>query len=81
MNEIKHTKTSMANQLRAFVTGAKTESVLAAIEGLGELGGAEAIAHIEELMDAQSETTTSDGAAIWASLLRAYGRAGRFLPD
>ena len=81
MNEIKHTKTSMANQLRAFVTGAKTESVLAAIEGLGELGGAEAIAHIEDLMDVQAENTTAESAVIWAGLLRAYGRAGRFQPE
>lgn len=81
MNEIEPTKTSIANQLRAFVTGAKKESALAAIEGLGELGGIEAVRHIEELMDEHVEITTPDGAAVWTGLLRAYGRAGRFLPE
>jgi len=75
------TKLAAATQLRAFIAGAKLEFVLAAIEGLGELGGIEAIAHIEELMDTHSELTTADGDAIWAGLLRAYGRAGRFLPE
>lgn len=75
------TKRAAATQLRAFIAGAKLEAALAAIEGLGELGGPDAIAHIEELMDTHVESTTADGAAIWAGLLRAYGRAGRFLPD
>lgn len=75
------TKRAAATQLRAFVAGAKLESVLAAIEGLGELGGPDAIAHIEELMDTHSELDTPESAKIWAGLMRAYGRAGRFLPD
>lgn len=81
MNRSPQTKTAVAIQLRAFIAGARLESVLAAIEGLGELGGIEAITHIEELMDTHAEITTPDGLAIWAGLLRAYGRAGRFLPD
>ncbi|MFN7156623.1 MAG: hypothetical protein ACK4OE_23405 [Acidovorax sp.] len=81
MNEIEHTKTSIAIQLRAFTDSAKLEFVLAAIAGLGELGGKEAIKHIEELMDIQADRSTPNGDAIWAGLLQAYGRAGRFLPD
>ena len=81
MNEIEATKTGIASQLRAATDGPNTAIVLAAIEGLGELGGTEAITHIEELMDTRAEVTTPDGLAIWAGLLRAYGRAGRFLPD
>lgn len=81
MNEIEATKTDIANQLRAATDGPNTEIVLAAIEGLGELGGIEAIKHIEELMDMNMEIATARGAAVWAGLLRAYGRAGRFLPD
>ena len=75
------TKLAVANQLRAFIPGSKLEFILAAVEGLGELGGIEAITHIGELMDTHVDGTTSNNDAIWAALLRAYGRAGRFLPD
>lgn len=74
-------KLAVAIQLRAFTDSAKIEFVLAAIEGLGELGGTEAITHIEALMDIQADRSTPNGDAIWAGLIRAYGRAGRFLPD
>lgn len=82
MNELTtDNKIAVAIQLRAFTDSAKLEFVLAAIEGLGELGGPDAIKHLEELMDIQSDRSTPNGDAIWAGLLRAYGRAGRFLPD
>lgn len=75
------TKTAVALQLRSLVAGARLEPALAAIEGLGELGGPQAITHIEELMETHSEMDTPDSRAIWAGLIRAYGRAGRFLPE
>lgn len=79
MKNSESTKTGIANQLRAFAENPILEFSLGAIEGLGELGGTEAVQHIEELMDVCAEKSGDDERKKWAALLRAYGRAARSL--
>lgn len=74
-------KIQVAQQLRVFAESHDTEYAAAAIEGLGELGGSEAIKQLEEVMEKESGKSGPGAKALWAALLRAYGRAGRFLPD
>ncbi|VTU29739.1 hypothetical protein H6CHR_03254 [Variovorax sp. PBL-H6] len=75
------TKTAAAEQLRAFAVSPETDFALAAIFALGELGGSNALNHIEELMDEASDARGPNEKAKWAALLRAYGRASRLLPE
>lgn len=79
MNDSK-SKVEIAEQLRAFAQNPVYIFAIASIEGLGELGGADAVNHIEELMDLEADKDGPNGKEKWAALLRAYGRAGRFLP-
>jgi hypothetical protein len=75
------TKTAVAEQLRAFAASPETDFALAAIAALGELGGSNSLNHIEELMDVSADARGPSEKMKWAALLRAYGRAGRFLPE
>lgn len=74
------TKTAVAMHLRGFADmKGRSDSQLAAIAGLGELGGPVAVQHIEEMMDeAYKEANMRER---WDALLLALGRAGRLLPD
>lgn len=76
MRMLESGKTAIARNLRAQAEGPVLMISLAAIHGLGELGGAEAISNIEELIEKHSNVHAKLDA-----LLRAYGRAGRHLQD
>ena len=81
MNELKPNKNSIAEQLRAFTAAVPLPTALAAIDGLGELGGTVAVKHIEELLEEVSHQGGGESREKWAALIRAYGRAGRYLTE
>ena len=79
MKKLESSRDGIANTLRGQADGPDLPICVAAIEGLGELGGRSAVVHIEELMDAYHDKNDDDCLATWAALLRAYGRAARNL--
>lgn len=74
MRMLESGKAAIARNLREQAEGPVLMISLAAIHGLGELGGPEAISQIEELIETHSNVNAKLDA-----LLRAYGRAGRHL--
>ena len=81
MQKMESNKNAIAMQLRAYAENPVLAYAMAAIEGLGELGGAVAVVHIEELMDECADKTGDNERKKWEALLRAYGRAGRYLEE
>ncbi len=75
------TKTELAVHLRAHADGPDLLIACGAIEGLGDLGGKAAIGHLEKLMDEAMSPDKPKRKSLWPALLRAYGRAGRDLPE
>lgn len=81
MRMLESGKAGIANTLRAQIDSLSLATSLAAIYGLGELGGRNAVFHIEELMNQYHNKNDSDSQAKWEAILRAYGRAARYLDD
>lgn len=77
------TKSEIAADLVISADAPNQVNALAAIHALGELGGPAAVKQIEQLMDDHDPggINDQDDQERWAALLRAYGRAGRYLPD
>lgn len=76
-------KSQIASVLDAYAEMPNQGVAVAAIDALGELGGPQAVEIIERVLG-KLDSGGESGPHIderWEALLRAYGRAGRFMPD